>query len=92
MEPMQVFVYPNPATSRSCLELGVSQPCRIQFEVVDALGRLVYQMEEPDMLAGEHKIELSMENWSDGQYYLLVKATLLDGKVFSKNLKLQKSR
>ena len=44
-ESVQVSVYPNPATSRSCLELGFGQPCRIQFEVVDALGRLIHQME-----------------------------------------------
>jgi sugar lactone lactonase YvrE len=90
--PLEASIFPNPASNRSSLNLILGQPSTLRVEVVDAIGRRVYQSHDPMLSAGEHRLELPMDEWSDGQYYVLVQALTGDGQVLKQSLKLQKKR
>ena len=90
--PLEASIFPNPASNRSSLNLIIGQPSTLNVEVVDAIGRRVYQSHDPMLTAGEHRMELPMDEWSDGQYYVLVQALSGDGQVLKQSLKLQKKR
>ena len=90
--PLEASIFPNPASNRSSLNLNLGQPSTLRVEVVDAIGRRVYQSHDPMLSAGEHRLELPMDEWSDGQYYVLVQALTGDGQVLKQSLKLQKKR
>jgi sugar lactone lactonase YvrE len=90
--PLVASIFPNPASNRSSLNLILGQPSTLRVEVVDAIGRRVYQIHDPIRTAGEHRLELPMDEWSDGQYYVLVQALSGDGQVLKQSLKLQKKR
>jgi len=74
------------------LNLLLGQPSTLRVEVVDAIGRRVYQSHDPMLSAGDHRLELPMDEWSDGQYYVLVQALTKEGLVHKQSLKLQKKR
>lgn len=69
--PVQVDLYPNPATERSTLQLGLPVAQELRVELRDALGRVVYARGEYRE-AGQHTIELDVSDLVPGFYLVHV--------------------
>ncbi|MFM7700036.1 MAG: T9SS type A sorting domain-containing protein, partial [Bacteroidota bacterium] len=88
--PMSATIFPNPSSNRSWLNLAIRHKSSLEITVIDAIGRHVYQQSIVDLIAGEHRLELPSDEWSDGHYNVMVQAMNEDGVVLKRNLRLQK--
>lgn len=69
----QAGLYPNPAGDFSALDLhfptGVEQ---VSVVVYDSRGRLVWSQDQDRVPSGKTRIELPVEQWSEGRYMVRV--------------------
>ena len=69
----QAGLYPNPAGDYSALDLhfptGVEQ---VSVVVYDSRGRLVWSQDQDRIPSGKTRIELPVEQWSEGRYMVRV--------------------
>ena len=68
-----VSVYPNPIRERATLKLDVTQDSHLKIELINMLGRKVYQKAETALQEGMYSMELSFENITKGIYILNIK-------------------
>lgn len=87
---MSASVFPNPTSNRTWLSLAIRQKSSLEIIVMDAIGRQIYQQSLVDVMAGEHRLEIPSDDWSDGHYNVMVQAMNEDGAVLKRNLRLQK--
>jgi len=63
----ELFIYPNPATSRITVKFpGVSRSRNKELQVYNSFGARIMQINIPD---GQEQIEVNFENLSPGIYY-----------------------
>ena len=66
----EIVIYPNPVKDRAILELDVTTNSHLEIELINLLGRRVFQMSEMPFQTGKHSIKLSFENITKGIYIL----------------------
>lgn len=67
-------VYPNPAKDQVNIAFSLQEPSRLELMLFDHNGRKVSETSSANYPAGEHKASFKLSNYSEGIYYLLVKA------------------
>ncbi|MFT6726729.1 MAG: hypothetical protein ACJAV7_001179 [Flavobacteriales bacterium] len=64
---------PNPANNNTTIRYSLEQPMDVAFEVFDLQGRVVATKDLGTLSAGDHQVELSTSNLSNGIYtYTLI--------------------
>lgn len=67
------LIFPNPIKDRATLELDVTQNSQVEIELINMLGRSVYQSSSIVNYTGKHSIELKFENIEKGVYLLNIR-------------------
>lgn len=68
-------LYPNPARQRATLELALGQDSQVHVSLVDLLGRVVAQLVDTRMQAGQHRIPVELPtSLPSGPYLVRVNA------------------
>jgi glycosidase len=67
-----ITVFPNPTENLAIVDLNLSDPARIQIQVLDLTGRLVFATEKKSLPAGEVRYEIYTEQWQPGVYIIVV--------------------
>jgi hypothetical protein len=70
--------YPNPASSSIAIPLSLSESSDVAITVFDIEGRQLQSIQQGNLSAGEHLLNLALENLSNGIYYYAVKGRGFD--------------
>jgi len=62
--------FPNPSSTRSSIIFSLDKSSDIKVEILDQLGKSVYEMNLDSLSAGENKIEISTAELSNGIYFV----------------------
>jgi hypothetical protein len=68
-----VNIYPNPVQSQSIIELNLENAASVQLSIVDITGRMVYELEAPDMQSGRNLISINADSFPAGLYLCRLK-------------------
>lgn len=68
-----IIVYPNPIKDRTTLKLDVAKNSKLEIELINMLGRTVYQKTETPFQEGNYSMKLAFENITKGIYILNVR-------------------
>ena len=60
--------YPNPATGMTYVNLGLTKAAKVNVEVYDMVGKLVYSESKGMLATGGHSININTTNWGAGVY------------------------
>jgi hypothetical protein len=63
-----VTVYPNPASDQATLKLNLSIASKVNVQVMDAMGRVVYTVSDSDLTKGTHSINIPTSGFATGTY------------------------
>ena len=66
-------VFPNPVRNFVTVGLEIEQIDNLDIEIIDLLGKVVFQSEYSPSYSGNHSVRLSLPQINDGYYILLVK-------------------
>lgn len=72
-------LYPNPTSGELYIELSLDKAVSLQVQVMDVLGRSQFVQQE-QLLAGDQKLKLNLNNLSRGVYFLNLR---VDNQVIS---------
>jgi Cleaved Adhesin Domain. len=61
-------IYPNPTMGNATISFNLTEGSKVNIVVVDAMGRVVKAMPEQQMIAGEHKLNLTTVELANGIY------------------------
>ena len=67
-------LYPNPMTTQSTLQLNLVEANDVNISITDLSGRLITEVLNEHMSAGDHTINIQTPDLSAGTYFLLVRA------------------
>jgi thiol-disulfide isomerase/thioredoxin len=67
-----VNIYPNPTSSSANVSLNLDQASDVSVSVYDSFGRVVYELTQNNMEAGESTLPLLTEDLAKGVYYVNV--------------------
>ncbi|NNC84940.1 MAG: T9SS type A sorting domain-containing protein [Bacteroidia bacterium] len=67
---LNLNLYPNPASDKVRIEVSLEKDADIQFEVLNALGQVVYNIDAIQYASGKHVIELDVNAWNSGMYFV----------------------
>jgi hypothetical protein len=70
----QSSIYPNPATDHTTIAFKLESASNVGVQVLDALGRVVYNIAEQKMNAGTQAFEINTLNFSAGIYTIKVQS------------------
>lgn len=62
-------LYPNPCTDKLQLSIEVNSMVPIQYQLIDLLGKVVYQSKESYYLQGKHTIDIPVKDLGQGIYF-----------------------
>ena len=68
------LVSPNPFSSETAIEFSLSSPSRVRVEIVDALGRSIWQRDAGVRETGEQRVRIDGQEFSPGVYYYRIEA------------------
>ncbi len=68
----EMKVYPNPATADAHVQFTLNSASKVQFTVIDAIGREVISNEAEQMTAGNHQINFATSGLAAGIYHVVV--------------------
>ena len=75
--------YPNPFNSQTVIEFSIPADAKVTMNMYDVTGKLISEIVNKDMNAGQHKINFDSKSISSGVYFYTVNAA-----GFSKTLKM----
>lgn len=61
-------IFPNPASNISNVTFGLKKSGQVNFNVINMMGQQFYN-ESEFKAAGEHLIQINVNNWADGVYF-----------------------
>lgn len=67
-----IKLYPNPATTRTQLEIEIIKDRKLSIELVNLMGDVVLKSLEQNFQPGRHTISLKLDNIQKGIYFLSV--------------------
>lgn len=73
VDGFEVSVYPNPVTEESYLEFDLDSSEKCEINILDAQGKLVHQLLNENLSAGNHKVLLAGLLLKSGNYICEVK-------------------
>lgn len=65
-----IIVYPNPAQTSTNIAYVLNENSDVTIEIFDMSGKLVSTMNRPNQNAGNHNINISVENMTSGMYFV----------------------
>jgi thiol-disulfide isomerase/thioredoxin len=68
--PTSFEVYPNPVSGNATISLNLAKAGKVDLEVYNAFGQLVYQRNMGDMAAGQYNTTFDSSELSAGFYYV----------------------
>ena len=68
-EELQISTYPNPFTTATTIEFTLDGNSKIQISIYNAMGELVYEVDESRMPPGTHQFSWSPHHLPSGIYY-----------------------
>ena len=77
-------IYPNPVVNHVSIEIYSANFATVQFELIDILGNKIKQWKKIEVVPGNQKINLNLQNFNTGFY--LIKASI-DGQVIVKRIR-----
>jgi hypothetical protein len=83
----QADVYPNPATDHTSIAFKLESAANVNMQVVDGLGRVVYNVADRKLTPGSHNFEIQTGSYAPGLYIIKVNA---DGASISKRFSVVK--
>ena len=60
---------PNPAKNNTVIRYNLTEDLKINFKVSDYTGRIIFETEESNATAGEHKLNLDLTKFASGIYF-----------------------
>ncbi len=70
-------IFPNPVASNQLfIDLESSTPRQMQFSIFNTIGQLVFA-QNIDLFEGDNRVELPIENWANGQYFIKMDDSIL---------------
>ena len=66
--------YPNPAQNTLTLSFDLERSGEVDFEVLNQLGKRIYQSGTHKMQSGKNTFEISLSTMSNGSYYYIIKS------------------
>lgn len=82
-EGVKIAAYPNPTAAGLSIDFDVQKPCALTWQIIDPLGRLVYQKKYEKPTIGLFQDSWQTQSMPKGLYLLHV---LIDNKSFSKKI------
>ncbi len=70
-----IQLYPNPATSVINVQYELPQNTSVNITVFDAFGKLVKNVSNVELLAGEQTLDMDVSNLSAGMYFYTLQAS-----------------
>ncbi|MEO0092999.1 MAG: T9SS type A sorting domain-containing protein [candidate division WOR-3 bacterium] len=70
--PNLVAVSPNPAKGAFTVHYQVNNPGRVRIALYDALGRLVRNVLECEMMVGQHQTKIETKTLAAGTYFVVI--------------------
>jgi hypothetical protein len=67
-------LYPNPMSTQATLELNLLEANRVTISITDLSGRMISEVLNEQMAAGNHSITVQTPNLPTGMYFLLVRS------------------
>ncbi|MFZ4399811.1 MAG: Omp28-related outer membrane protein [Bacteroidales bacterium] len=67
-------VYPNPATENMQVNFNLTAAKKVDIQIYNNLGVMVYSSNEGQMTSGEHAVEINVSDLAKGIYFLRLKA------------------
>jgi|GEM_PF-2072104 len=81
-----VVLYPNPASHVISVSYTITDNSDVTLEILDVSGRVVVTRREGNLQPGMHRDEISMEEFADGSYILLLRTETGQSRIpFMKN-------
>ncbi|MFZ1292220.1 MAG: T9SS type A sorting domain-containing protein [Melioribacteraceae bacterium] len=65
-------IYPNPSNPISIIEYSVNKETNIKIEIIDILGRCIKILTEIRVVAGNYKLQFSVDDLRSGIYFIKV--------------------
>jgi hypothetical protein len=69
---LALTVYPNPATDASTVSFNLRNNAEVNVTVVDGVGRVVAQVAQGNLTAGNHKFSINSANLAAGVYNVMI--------------------
>lgn len=66
-------VYPNPANHSASIQYNLAAKSDVQFQIVNAQGKNVHQINLSQQTAGKHQIDFDISSLSNGFYFVRMK-------------------
>jgi hypothetical protein len=63
-------LFPNPTRDKINVQFNLKNAERLKVSIVDLNGRLVYNAEEKNYSAGNQEIDIKIDSWKTGVYFL----------------------
>lgn len=82
-----IKLYPNPAANFATLSMDLINNSDVQVLVFDLAGKLVYDIKNEKLFAGQHNVKIDIAGLNNGLYLVTIKA---DRAVVSKRLVVNK--
>ncbi len=67
-----VSVYPNPTNNLVNVKIVSNENSTVAIELVDALGKLVQNTKNHDVMIGENLFEMNTQELNDGVYFISI--------------------
>lgn len=76
-------IYPNPVRNTVNISFTIDQPGPVNFEIYNQLGNSIYKSRDYNMGAGQNRLIVDLENYSQGMYFVKLSAgnQRLNGKI-----------
>lgn len=84
-DPFEFKAYPNPTFSQATLTYNLENTVKVELEVLTPMGQLIRTLVNEEQFAGDHEVQLNLENLPSGMYLIRLRA---DGKSSLKRLSL----
>lgn len=69
-----LYVYPNPFTDQAYVDFFLSGTEPVEITIFNVIGKIVYQLPQTQMEAGNHKISINTGDFVSGIYFVNLKA------------------
>ncbi len=69
----KVTIYPNPTKSKINITLEINKPARVNIDIVDVNGRIIYTVSQNKLEAGTQYIKIPITNIESGIYFIKIK-------------------
>ncbi len=73
-EEIPAKIYPNPFTTSTTIEYELTEPSHVQLTIYNAIGEVVYQVEDRRIPQGKHSFTWTADRLPEGLYYAVLRS------------------